>query len=220
MASSPLTPSLSRSRERVFGHPLPLAGEDGSASPQGSALLGEGARRAQAGSTLLEVLLAVTIVAAGSALVAANMPPPEPSLAREARTFAARLSTAADEAVISGRPIGVDVDATGYGFRRRDAGEWLPIADDPTLARRAWTSGVSVTVLREGARLDRGRLAGLDESSPRSAFGAPAPAAPVGRFDPTGSATALTLDLRSADGAWRVAVGVDGAVSLTQVGES
>lgn len=173
----------------------------------------------EAGSTLLEVLLAVTIVAAGSALVIANMPPPEPTLAREATTFAARLQAAADEAVISGQPIGLDVDATGYGFRRRDAGAWREIAGDRSLARRTWASDVAVTVVREGEQLGRKRLEDLGLEDRESAFGESGPADPVGRFDPTGSATALQLELRSADDAWRITVGVDGAVTLDDVGE-
>lgn len=198
---------------RVFGAALALI-----RPPQG----GRAPRAwcAEAGSTLLEVLLAVTIVATGSAIVVANMPAPEPTLAREATVLAARLAAAADEAVISGQPIGLDVDAAGYGFRRRDAGAWRPIMDDPSLARRAWAAGVSASVVREGARLDRERLVDIGIDDKPSAFTESAAAAPVGRFDPTGSATQLRLDLRSEDGVWRITVGVDGAVSVGEAGES
>lgn len=171
------------------------------------------APRSERGATLVEVLLAVTVAAAGSALVVATLPAPEPGLAREARLLAARLATAADEAVISGRPIGVEIDEAGYAFRRRDAGEWRPIADDPSLAARAWPTDVAVSVALEGAGLDGARLADLP------AQGFPAEAAPVGRFDPTGSASALSLRLEGPDGAWRVSVGVDGVVSLASAEE-
>jgi general secretion pathway protein H len=176
---------------------------------------GRGASVSQSGSTLLEVLLAVTIVAAGSAVVVANIPKPEPTLAREAQAFAARLSAAADEAVLSGLIVGVDVDEAGYGFRRRDAGAWRAIADAPALAPRVWASEVTVTVVREGVRFDRERLVDLGLDAPSRALGESEPPAPVGRFDPTGSATALAVDLASPEGSWRIEVGADGAVSLS-----
>jgi type II secretion system protein H len=163
--------------------------------------------KTQAGYTLLEALLALAVIGAASALVVANMPPPEPTLAAEARTLAARLTLAGEEAVVSGLAIGVDVDEAGYRFRRRVAGAWRAIEREPGLEPRAWPAGVSVETQREGAPVRRGRLAGL----PRDET---APATPVGRFDPTGAATALTFELRDDAHAYRIAVDPAGAVTL------
>jgi len=173
-------------------------------------------RCTEAGFTLLEALLAVFILAGASALVAVNLPPPEPALAHEARTFAARLTVASEEAVVSGRPVGVVIDEAGYGFRRRVAGEWRPIADDPTLAPRAWPADAEVEISRDGARLDRARLAGLERGGEARETRTPAPSL---RFDPEGAASGLTLTLHDAEGGYTVAVDAAGAVSLLADGE-
>jgi general secretion pathway protein H len=168
--------------------------------------------KSQAGYTLLEFLLALAILGAASALVVVNMPPPDPTLEREARTFAARLVAASDEAVVTGLSVGVDIDDAGYAFRRRVAGQWRGIADDPALAPRAWPEGATALVVREGERLRRFPRAGFlsDERIP---------AAPDLRFDPVGAATSFTLDLADAERGYRITVDPAGAVTLRASGE-
>jgi type II secretion system protein H len=179
---------------------------------------------AQAGYTLLEVTLAITILAVASALVVVNMPRPAPTLEREARTLAARLQAAGQEAVVGGTPVGVDVDETGYRFRRRLAGAWRPIADDLTLHSQAWSEAVMVKVEREGSALDRSRLAGLEEpaagsylDTERSRDTKRRDPAPLLLFDSVGSATELSLDLSDAKGGggYHITVAADGAISFT-----
>jgi general secretion pathway protein H len=172
-------------------------------------------RDAQAGYSLLEVLLTLAIIGAASTLVVAQLPAPEPTLAAEARTLAARLTLAGEEAVISGQPLGVDVDEAGYRFRRRVAGEWRAIADEPGFAPRAWPAGVTVEMTREGERVARARLRQLELTEDE----ADARASPVGRFDPTGAATALTVEISEGRRLYRIAVDVGGAVSLLAEGD-
>jgi general secretion pathway protein H len=162
-------------------------------------------------------MLALVILGAASALVAVNMPPPEPTLAREARVLAARLQAAGEEAVVSGTPVGVDLDAAGYRFRRRMARDWRPIADDPMLAPRTWPAGVRVEIIRDGARLDRSRLEGL-ESSDFAGFEADALPPPALRFDAVGAATELALDLRDGSRAFRITVAANGEIALAALG--
>jgi type II secretion system protein H len=164
-------------------------------------------RTREAGHTLLEVLLALAIVGAASALVVTRLPAPEPELGRAAHGFAARLAAASEEAVVSGLPVGVSVDAEGYAFSRRVAGEWRAILDDPTLAPRRWPVGTAVVAAREGERLGGLRRDLLE------------PPAPDLRFDPVGSATAFTLDLTDAERGYRVRVDAGGVVTFAAVGE-
>jgi general secretion pathway protein H len=148
--------------------------------------------------------MALVIVGAASSLVAINMPAPEPPLAAEARTLAARLTVAADEAIVSGRPVGVTLDETGYAFRRRVAGAWRAIDDDPTLAPRTWPEGADVETVRDGVRL----------TAPPSLGDAPRAAAPAVRFDPEGAATAIDIVLRDDREAFHVVVDHAGVVSI------
>lgn len=161
----------------------------------------------EAGYTLVEILAAMFIIGLAAGLVVLSLPPPGDRVELEALAFAERLRVAADEAVVTGRTVGADIDASGYRFRERRAGEWSPVSDHRALRPREWPQAAAVEAARLGGVSDRGRLADLQTQ----------PAAPpLVSFDPTGAATPaqIRISLDAAD--YVVSVDAAGAVSFTQ----
>ena len=100
-------------------------------------------RSAEHGFTLVELMVTITVIAlmAGATLWA--LPSPGGRVADEALRFAARVTAARDQAVIEARPVSLWVTPGGYGFDRRVAGQWLPVADKPLRVAR-WEEGTRV----------------------------------------------------------------------------
>jgi general secretion pathway protein H len=117
-------------------------------SPAG---LGTGAarRRAEAGFTLIELMVVVAIMAVASTVVIMSMPDPRGSLLSEAERLAARAAAARDNAIVEGKATALVVDPAGYGFSQRQDGAWMPITRKP-LGRRLWGEGVVATVATAG----------------------------------------------------------------------
>lgn len=107
-----------------------------------------GARRA--GFTLVELLMVVAILGLAAGAVVLAVPDPRPAVGAEAERFAARLSRARDEAVLSNRPVAVEVTAAGYDFTTFDGRAWTPLSDGP-FGAEAWQAG-TVPDPREDAR--------------------------------------------------------------------
>lgn len=99
-------------------------------------------RSAENGFTLLELLVALTILGLMSAVVVLAIPDPRGRLVDEAERFAARAVAARDEAIVSARATRLTVDAGGYRFAQRHHGEWQQLGERP-LAGARWTSGTS-----------------------------------------------------------------------------
>ena len=72
------------------------------------------------------MVVAILGLAAGAVVLA--VPDPRPAVGVEAERFAARLSRARDEAVLSNRPVAVEVTRTGPVRLRSD---WRGRAGDP-----------------------------------------------------------------------------------------
>ena len=62
----------------------------------------------RAGFTLVELLMVVAIIGLAAGAVVLSVPDPRPSVAEDAERFAARLSRAREEAILSNRPVAVD----------------------------------------------------------------------------------------------------------------
>jgi general secretion pathway protein H len=92
------------------------------------------------GFTLVELLVVLTIVGLMSAAVVLAMPDGRGSLIAEAERFAARAEAARERAVMDGRPVAILVTRTGYGFERREKGEWKRIGETPSTGY-AWSAG-------------------------------------------------------------------------------
>jgi general secretion pathway protein H len=103
----------------------------------------------QAGFTLVELLVALVIIGAMTAMVVLAFPDPRGSVSADAEGLAARLVAARDLAIVGGRDIGVRFDGRGYGFaqRRRDGWQALP---EKALQPRNWSSGVTAQARVEG----------------------------------------------------------------------
>jgi len=138
-------------------------------------------RSRRAGFTLVELLMTVAIIGVAAGAVVLSMPDPRPSVGEDAERFAARLTRAREEAILSNRTVAVEATAGGYAFSVFEGARWSPLREGPFEAER-WADGVSAAPVEPPLRLT---------------------------FDPTGVAEpgrlALSRDGRS------VTVAVDGA---------
>lgn len=157
------------------------------------------------GFSLLETLAAVAILALASGVAVAALPPGGDPREDEALAFAAKLERAADDAVLSGLVVGVDVDADGYRFRRRIAGAWRDAGRERAFAAHAWSEGAQVEVAVEGGRGDPRRWADLPELEMHT---------PRLRLDPTGVATPAEVRIAHRDASYLVRLAADGAVAV------
>nr|WP_232313637.1 GspH/FimT family pseudopilin [Sphingobium sp. TCM1] len=134
-----------------------FAGTRSRASGRGVTLLGRSAqqsftlavRSAQQGFTLLELMVVLTIIGFISAAVILAIPDPRGRVIEDADRFAARVAAARDEAVVTARPMGLWVSASGYGFQRREGGQWAEIEDKP-FGTANWKSGTRALVGKDG----------------------------------------------------------------------
>jgi len=145
-----------------------------------------GERRSEKGFTLVEIMVVILILGLASSVVLLTLPVGGMSLATEATRFAARLSRAQEEAILTNRTVEVRIDAEGYAFdvRRGATREALP---EPFM-RQTWDEDTTVRV--ESA--DTGRLV----------------------LDPTGFASPATISLFRADGRMAVLLDASGKVTL------
>lgn len=106
----------------------------------------ESKNQSQAGVTLVELLLAMTILGLAVSVVILNTPSGGQTAKREATRFAARLNAASDEAIISGEVIGLDVSLRDYRFLRLRNGEWVD-TQNRVLSRWALDDRVTFSLL-------------------------------------------------------------------------
>ncbi|HEY0600725.1 GspH/FimT family pseudopilin [Brevundimonas sp.] len=139
----------------------------------------------RAGFTLVELLMTVAIIGLAAGAVVLSVPDPRPSVGQDAERFAARLSRAREEAVLTNRPVAVEATTAGYAFSAFDGREWSALTDGP-FGPEAWSAGVSVS-----------------------------PAGPVRIvFDPTGVAEPAIVTLSRDGRASRIAVDGAGEVAI------
>lgn len=103
----------------------------------------------QSGFTLLELMVVLTIIGFISAAVIVAIPDPRGRVVEDADRFAARVAAARDEAVVTARPMGLWVSASGYGFQRRDGAMWIQMTDRP-FAMTNWKTGTRALVGAQG----------------------------------------------------------------------
>ncbi|MGZ9098207.1 MAG: GspH/FimT family pseudopilin [Brevundimonas sp.] len=140
-----------------------------------------GSAPTRAGFTLVELLMVVAILGLAAGAVVLSVPDPRPTVAADAERFAARLTRAREEAILSNRPVAVAATSTGYGFSVFDGAQWSALEEGP-FGPEIWTAGTTIAPAGEAMRLV---------------------------FDPTGVAEPATLTL-SREGQSRT-VTVDGA---------
>ena len=140
--------------------------------------------RAEAGFTLVELLIVLTIMGLLAASVVLALPDGRASLRAEAEGFAALAKAAKDKAVIDGRPLSLRVTPEGYAFAERRRGEWRPLSREP-FGDRSWSEGTALA--GEAQRLV---------------------------FDPTGLVEPASLILVREEDQVRVTVSADGTIGI------
>lgn len=92
------------------------------------------------GFTLIELMVVLTIIGFVTAAVVIAIPDPRGRVVDDADRFAARVAAARDEAIVTARPMGIWVSASGYGFQHRDGAQWVPLEDKPFVTAN-WKTG-------------------------------------------------------------------------------
>lgn len=131
-------------------------------------------------------MVVVAIIAVASASVLLVMPDPRGDLNQEAERLAARAGAARDAAIVEGKPTALVLGPAGYGFSRRERGQWVAITQKP-LDGRAWGEGVSAMTGAGEARVV---------------------------FDSTGLADPATVTLVRDDMRVSVAIAPDGSINV------
>lgn len=109
-------------------------------------------RSAEHGFTLVELMIVVTIIGLSAAVVAFVMPDPRGRVLDEGLRLAARTKAARNLAIVQSQPISLWVTSGGYGFDRRVAGAWTPVADKPLRVER-WADGTRASLVEGQGRL-------------------------------------------------------------------
>lgn len=99
--------------------------------------------RARPGFTLVELLMVIAIIGLAAGAVVVSVPDPRPSVAGDAERFAARLSRAREESILTNRPVAVEATQAGYTFAVFDGATWSPLDEGP-FGPEAWTGGTTV----------------------------------------------------------------------------
>lgn len=95
-------------------------------------------RSRERGFSLIELLVVIVIIGLLSTVVVVTMADPRGRITADADKFAGRVRAARDSAIVSGRPMALWVSQTGYGFERREQGEWRALSEGP-LAVADWS---------------------------------------------------------------------------------
>lgn len=95
------------------------------------------------GFTLVELLMVVAIIGLAAGAVVLSVPDPRPSVAEDAERFAARLSRAREESILSNRPVAVEATPAGYAFAVFDGSVWSALDEGP-FGPETWARGVTV----------------------------------------------------------------------------
>lgn len=106
------------------------------------------APRAEAGFTLLELLLACLIVGILAATLSFAIPDRGSHLALEADRLARLLTLAREEALLRSAPVRFDADLDGFRFFVWRDRRWQAPLDEPVLRARPWEAPTRIAIER------------------------------------------------------------------------
>lgn len=109
-------------------------------------------RRREAGFTLVELMVVLAVMGLLAGVAVWRWPGGGERVRSDAVALSSRIAAARDQAILSGRPLALEVDASGYRFIQRGREGWQPVAE-PALRERRWSKGV-----RPGAGTPTARL--------------------------------------------------------------
>lgn len=102
----------------------------------------------QSGFSLIELMMAIFIMALATSLIVMTLPPQPGRLDREVIRLQSEIERIADQAMVSGHNMGLDITREGYVIMRRREGAWQVVTgtrhtlpDDITLAYQREASG-------------------------------------------------------------------------------
>jgi general secretion pathway protein H len=98
-------------------------------------------RRHQAGFTLVELMVVLAVMGLLAGVAVWRWPAGNGRVRADAVAFSSRVAAARDQAILSGRPLALEIDAAGYRFVQRGQQGWQPVAE-PALRERRWSRGV------------------------------------------------------------------------------
>lgn len=160
------------------------------------------------GFTLIEVLVAVAIIAAMALAVGLGLSGlgGTRQLEREAERLQSHLAWACEAAELDSRAIGLQQTARGYQFLERHDGAWRAVRDQDALAAHNLPAGMELELVRDGERLSLATDA-ADAAAPQLAC------FPSGELPPF----VANLSGAGADRDYRVEGTADGRITLGSV---
>jgi general secretion pathway protein H len=108
--------------------------------------------RREAGFTLVELMVVLAVMGLLAGLAVWRWPEGSGRVRSDAVALSSRIAAARDQAILSGRAIALEVDASGYRFVQRGDNGWQAVTE-PALRERRWSRGVSLGGTEVNARL-------------------------------------------------------------------
>lgn len=136
----------------------------------------------------MELLVVLVIMGLVGSAVLLSAPAPGARVVAQAERLAAHVARAREEAILRNHPVALRVDAAGYAFSVRRAGQWQPL-DQAPFGERRFEDGIHAVFEAE-------------ETSGRF------------EFDATGDTEGGGVALAGFDQAWHVAMDEEGRLRV------